>query len=89
MQRLAICERTKKQIPLSEGLFVANTETGQWSFISKDAPEKSNDYDIAIDKLVMNPDKFVEWVSHLYDKKWFKAEPFIKFIATIEFAIPF
>jgi hypothetical protein len=77
--KTAKCERTGHQILLSDGFFVANAGTGEWSFISLDAEENSYDYHIAITALIKSPEALVDWMAHLNQKTWFKPSKFFEF----------
>ena len=78
-QALAKCERTEKRIPLSDGFFVANPGNGEWSFVSKDAPERRADYNIAVANIIKTPEALVDWMAHLNEKTWFDARKFMDF----------
>ena len=77
--KTAKCERTGHQILLSDGFLVANAGTGEWSFISLDAEEKSYDYHIAIAEFTKSPEALVDWMAHLNEKTWFKPTEFFDF----------
>ena len=77
--KTAKCERTGSQIPLSNGFLVANAGTGDWSFISLDAEDRSYDYHIAISDLIKSPEALVDWMAHLNEKTWFKPTKFFEF----------
>jgi hypothetical protein len=75
----AKCERTSQDVPLSNGYFVASTETGVWSFISKDAPEVHDDYFIPVKDVVKSPEAIVDWMAHLTEMSWFDANKLFDF----------
>ena len=75
----ATCERTGRKISLIEGFFVADSSTGEWSFVSIDAPEMHNDYSIPVDDIVKSPEEWVDWIAHLNEKTWFDAKKFLDF----------
>lgn len=76
---LVACEKTGKKILLLEGYFVADPNTGNWSFVSADAPEASGEYDVAVTKLVKSPEALVDWMAHLNEKTWFVPQKFFDF----------
>jgi hypothetical protein len=75
----AKCERTGKDISLRDGFFTADPFTGEWSFVGKDAPEKSGEYNVAVDDLLSSPKSLVDWLAHLHEKTWFDPEKFFQF----------
>lgn len=77
--KTAKCERTGKIIPLSEGFFVADHTSGEWSFVSADAHEIHGDYPISVDDICKSPEAFVDWIAHLNEKTWFSANKFVAF----------
>lgn len=77
--KTARCERTDRKVLLSEGFFVAYPGTGEWSFISVDAPEQHGDYWIAVQDIVKSPEALVDWMAHLNEKSWFNAKKFADF----------
>ena len=81
--KTAKCERTGNEILLSDGFFVADTATNEWSFESIDAPENSGDYNIAVSSLTKSPEAFIDWMAHLEEKTWFNANKFISFFTRL------
>jgi len=79
--KTAACERTGHKILLSDGYFVANPSTAEWSFVSIDAPESPGDYNVAVESLTKSPEAFVDWIAHLNDKTWFDAKKFANFFS--------
>lgn len=73
---LVTCDRTGKSIPLEEGFIVARPDTGEWSFLCADAPEKLGDYSIPIRKMVSSPEELIDWLAHLSEKAWFQEDKF-------------
>jgi len=73
------CQRTNKEIELVDGFFVSPMHTGEWEFVSKDAPG-NNDYNIAVKALISTPEGLVDWLAHLSEKTWFSADNFFKFM---------
>lgn len=79
--KTAICERTGHEILLTDGFFVANPVTGEWSFVSVDAPDQSTDYNVAASEIVKSPEALVDWIAHLNEKTWFDAKKFADFFS--------
>ncbi len=77
----AKCERTGKTIPISEGFFVADQTTGEWSFVGIGAPEKYGDYNVPIDDICKSPEALIDWIAHLSEKTWFDGKKFTDFFA--------
>jgi hypothetical protein len=75
----AKCERTNTEIKLSEGFFVANKSSGEWSFVAKAAPEGPRDYNVQVSRLVASPAALVDWMAHLNEKAWFQPKKFFEF----------
>lgn len=75
----ARCDRTGNTIFLKDGFFTANPLTGEWQFVSKDAPENSADYNIHVGDLVKSAESLVDWLAHVNEKTWFKSDLFFKF----------
>jgi hypothetical protein len=73
------CQRTDKEIELKDGFFVSPRHTGEWEFVSVDAPS-NNDYNIAVKGLVHSPEALVDWLAHISEKTWFSSEKFFKFM---------
>lgn len=79
MSKTAKCERTGKVIPISEGFFTGNPFTGEWVFISDDAPEKSGDYNIAVADMMKSPEALCDRLAHTSEKTWFEPTKFFEF----------
>jgi hypothetical protein len=77
--KTATCKRTGHSILLSDGFFVANPGTAEWSFVAIDAPESHGDYNVAVASLTKSPEAFVDWIAHLNEKTWFDAKKFADF----------
>jgi hypothetical protein len=77
--KTAKCERTGHEILLSDGFLIANAATGDWSFVSLDAEEKSYDYHVAISDFTKSPEALVDWMAHLNEKSWFSPAKFFSF----------
>jgi len=77
--KVARCERTGKRIPLREGFLVADASTGEWLFVSTNAPERAYDYDIQVASLVKSPEALVDWLAHLNEKSWFNPKKFFSY----------
>lgn len=75
----AKCDRTNKEILLSDGYFVANPLTGDWSFTSIDAPQNATDYNIPVSSICKSPASLVDWLAHLNEKSWFDSAKFMDF----------
>ena len=75
----AKCERTGKQVSLADGFFIADPRSGEWSFVSKEAPERSTEYIVPIASIVRAPEALVDWMAHLNEKTWFDARKFMDF----------
>ncbi|MDD5407122.1 MAG: hypothetical protein PHE73_09315 [Sulfurovaceae bacterium] len=75
----AKCQRTGKEIETKDGFFVSPGRSGDWEFISIDAPSK-NDYNIAVEDLVKSPESLIDWLAHLSEKSWFSSEKFFDFM---------
>ena len=73
------CQRTNNEIELIDGFFVSPRHTGEWEFVSLDAPS-NNDYNIAVKELVHSPEALVDWLAHISEKTWFSSEKFFKFM---------
>lgn len=73
------CQRTDVEIELSDGFFASPGHTGEWEFVSVDAPS-SNDYNIAVKNLINTPEGLVDWLAHLSEKTWFSADKFFEFM---------
>lgn len=69
--KTATCERTAKQVFLSDGFFVADPSTGEWSFVGVDAPERHGDYNVPVNDIIKSPEALVDWIAHLNEKTWF------------------
>lgn len=78
MSKTAKCDRTKKDIELSKGFLVADPKTGEWYFLSKDAPEEVGDYNVPVAELLKSPETFVDWMAHLNEKSWFRPKEFFQ-----------
>lgn len=78
----AKCSTTGQEILLNKGYFVAVIETGEWKFISNEAPETSGLYQVRIADIIKSPQAFVDWMAHLYEKSWFNADKFFRFLTT-------
>lgn len=59
--------------------FVVDMGSAEWSFVSKDAPEKHGDYNVAVANIVKSPEALVDWVAHLNEKTWFDPKKFADF----------
>ena len=79
MSKTAKCERTGKEIPISDGFFTANPSTGEWEFISKGAPQKSGEYNIPVADLIKSPEALCDWLAHISEKPWFDPAKFFDF----------
>lgn len=77
--KTAKCERTGKEIPISDGFFVADFTTGEWSFTSAGSSEKYGDYDVPADDICKSPEALIDWMAHLNEKTWFDAKKFVGF----------
>lgn len=77
--KTATCERTSKTIPISEGFFVADFTTGEWSFVATGAPEKHGDYNVPVEDICKSPEALIDWIAHLNEKTWFDAKKFTDF----------
>lgn len=77
--KTAVCERTGKTLPLTEGAFVAAPGTAEWSFISVTAPEQHGDYCIPVAAMVKSPEALVDWIAQINEKTWFDAKKFADF----------
>lgn len=77
--KTAKCERTNEEILLSDGYFVANPLTREWSFSSIDAPEHLADYIIPVSSICKSPESLVDWLAHINEKTWFDAANFMNF----------
>lgn len=75
----AVCERTNEAVFLSQGAFVADPGTGEWSFVSVQAPEEHGDYAVPVSAIVKSPEALVDWLAHLNEKTWFDPKKFIDF----------
>jgi hypothetical protein len=69
--KMAKCESTGKEIVLAEGYLVTDVSTGEWTFMSINAPDRSFDYSVRLRDLVKSPEAFVDWLAHLNEKTWF------------------
>lgn len=81
--KTAVCERTGNKILLSDGAFVAAPGSGEWSFISINAPEQHGDYCIAVAQIAKSPEALVDWIAHLNEKPWFDAKKFADFFTRL------
>ncbi len=79
MSKTATCERTRKELPLSDGHFVADFGSGEWSFVSAEAPEQHGDYNIPVASIVKSPEALVDWIAHMNEKTWFSPKKFADF----------
>jgi hypothetical protein len=79
MTKTAKCDRTKEDIKLANGFFVANPKTGEWYFLGPNAQESQDDYSVAVVELLSGPEKFVDWMAHLNEKTWFQPDKFFDF----------
>ena len=80
MHKHAVCERTRKVIPIEKGYFVGNMRDGSWQFVSYEAPELMRDYPILGADLAANSASLVDWLAHLHEKVWFKPFKFFRFM---------
>lgn len=78
--KTAKCERTGRRIPVSDGTYVVNVRSGEWSFICNEAPDKEGDYLISVERFTRSPEAFVDWIAHLNGKPWFDAKKFADFM---------
>lgn len=81
--KTAKCELTGNEILLSDGFFVADTATSEWSFVSPDVPENLGEYSIGVSSLIKSPEALIDWMAHLEEKTWFNAIKFIKFFSRV------
>lgn len=79
----AICEISGQKILLSEGFFIADPRTSEWSFVCKNAPEIFAEYWIPVTELIKSPEAFVDWIAHLNEKTWFNAKKFTDFFTRL------
>ncbi|MBN2208031.1 MAG: hypothetical protein JW759_01870 [Candidatus Coatesbacteria bacterium] len=79
MSKTAKCERTGNRIPIEDGFFVGSPLTGEWEFVSIDAPEARAEYNVRVGDLVGSPAALVDWLAHLREKTWFKPDLFFAF----------
>lgn len=75
----ALCERTGVMVKISEGAFVFSTCNGEVSFVSVDLPKLGDDYLIPVTSFIRTPVEFIDWMAHLHEKPWFKADKFFNF----------
>ena len=78
-KKYAKCQRTDKEILLSDGFYIGAPSTGEWCFVCKDAPENPGDYPIAVSDLTKSPESLVDWMAHLNEKTWFNPKKFFEF----------
>ena len=83
MSETAKCERTGNIIPIEDGFFVASPSTGEWQFVSVNAPEELGDYNVAVTRLIRSPAALVDWLAHLDEKTWFKPDLFFTFFTRL------
>lgn len=76
--RTAKCDRTKREIKLLDGAFVAIVSTGEWSFVEAEAAE-GYPYGIAIAQLMRSPEALIDFLAHINEKPWFDAVKFAYF----------
>lgn len=81
--KTAKCERTGNEVLLSDGYFVAETDKGEWFFVSIDAPERHGDYNISVSSLTKSPEALIDWLAHLEDKTWFNSNKFVSFFSRL------
>ena len=70
---------TGHKIPLGDGFFVADPSTGEWSFVSVDAPVRRGDYNLSVACIVKSPAALVDWIAQLNGKTWFDSKKFVDF----------
>lgn len=76
--KTAVCQRTGKAVPLSEGCFFASQGAREWAFMSVDA-EQHGDYCIPIADIVKSRESLDKWLALLNQKTWFDEGKFVAF----------
>ena len=77
--KTAACERSGIKILLSDGFFVADPSTGEWSFVSVDAPARHGEYNVPVSSIIKSSESLVDWMANLNEKTWFNAKKFADF----------
>ena len=75
----AKCYRTGEEIEIVEGFFVSPGHSGEWEFVSIDAPS-NNDYNVPVKGLTKSPESMIDWLAHISQKTWFSPQKFFEFI---------
>ena len=73
------CEICKKKVTLLEGYFSCpGIDNGEWQFICLNCPD--GEYTFSTVAFFESPKATINWLSHLYEKKWFKPDKFFEFM---------
>jgi hypothetical protein len=73
------CECCGQDLPFLEGWFsCADMEAGQWRFVCRVCPDGF--YDVEAKRFFLSPQSTVDWLSHLFEKRWFDASKFLEFM---------
>jgi len=72
-------DHSGKEIPLSDGVFVASVATSQWYFVATDEVKAEGEYAVPVSALLKSPEAFIDWMAHLQEKPWFDGASFLEF----------
>ena len=79
----ARCERSGRELLLSDGAFVANTSSRQWYFVAADEVRAEGEYPVPVSALLKSPETFIDWMAHLQEKPWFDGPSFLEFFSRL------
>jgi hypothetical protein len=74
------CERSGRTIRWAQGILVADLVSGDWSFVSPQAVDDLQDYQLPLAGLLQSPGAMAAQVAQLRAKTWFRPEKFTQLL---------
>jgi len=75
----ATCNKTNEPAAIADGYFVADIQSGEWTFEGEKAPDSGGfTYSVEVRQLVVSPSHLVDWLAHLSEKSWFSSDKFFR-----------
>lgn len=76
------CEVCQSELDLLDAYFSCpNFDSGEWQFTCATCPD--GEYNFSTKSFFESPRATVNWLAHLMEKRWFKADKFFHFMARL------
>lgn len=79
-EKKAKCQISGVDIPILDGMFCIDRSNGDVHFVAKGQKVSNDFYQVETKTLFSSPESTIDWLAHLYSKRWFDAEKFFSFI---------